>query len=112
MGLKEDFESCSKDNSGNFYARGDVMLEYAPGWGPNLRYDFLSRLLLTSNSNGVNTTPFSQLDPEVLEFMRDKLIELGGKPPALAGNKIEAGIKLDAVPKPVNARTASPRLRD
>ena len=51
-------------------------------------YDFQSRLLTTvlkysSTIGGVTTTPFAQLDREVLTDMRDKLMELGGKPPEL-----------------------------
>lgn len=52
-----------------------------------LAYDFLNRVLVTRHlqSSGIalNTTPFSQLDSEVLETMHAKLVELGGKPPQL-----------------------------
>lgn len=48
-------------------------------------YDFQQRVLTTiytygSEAGGITTTPFSQLDREVLVDMRDKLVELGGKP--------------------------------
>ncbi|HYD18490.1 MAG TPA: hypothetical protein VEF76_08435 [Patescibacteria group bacterium] len=47
-------------------------------------YDFELRLLTTvfrySQTGGVTTPPFSQLDRETLVDMRDKLVELGGKP--------------------------------
>ena len=53
-------------------------------------YNFVMRALLSrtgGSDSGVTVTPFSQLDRESLEFMRDKLIELGGKPPALPAVK-------------------------
>lgn len=67
-------------------------------------YDFQSRLLTTmmkygSTIGGVATTPFSQLDREVLADMRDKLVELGGKPPALPP---------EASANPGNARKLNP----
>ncbi len=46
-------------------------------------YDFAQRLLMTAREGGFETTPFAQLDREVLVAARDKLVELGGKPPAL-----------------------------
>lgn len=49
-------------------------------------YDFSLRLLTIENTyNGGSTQvlPFSQLDRETLVEMRDKLIELQGKPPEL-----------------------------
>ncbi len=47
-------------------------------------YDFAQRLMTTAVHHGGGATPFDQLDREVLVAMRDKLIELGGNPPALA----------------------------
>lgn len=38
---------------------------------------------------GVSVTPFSQLDPDVVAAMRDKLIELGGKPPIVPDHDSE-----------------------
>lgn len=49
-------------------------------------YDFAARLLMVrsgGSDGGLSVTPFSQLDREVLEAYRDKLIALHGKPPAL-----------------------------
>lgn len=48
--------------------------------------DFLTRTMVTrtgSSDGGVFVTPFSQMDREVLEGLRDKLVELGGTPPEL-----------------------------
>ncbi len=52
-------------------------------------YDFQQRLMTTlytygSGLGGVTTTPFSQMDREVLVEMRDKLVEMGGTPKELA----------------------------
>ena len=46
----------------------------------NYYYDFVQRFV--SSSRG-DTTPFSQLDREVVIMMRDKLVALGGAPPEL-----------------------------
>lgn len=49
-------------------------------------FDFMSRTLITgrsSSSAGFTVTPFSQLDRDMLITMRDKLVDLGGKPPEL-----------------------------
>jgi hypothetical protein len=46
-------------------------------------YDFLNRVRTTTYDNALTTTPFSQIDREVLVAMRDKLVELDGKPPEL-----------------------------
>ena len=47
------------------------------------KFDFALRVMTTRASDGVAVTPFSQLDREMLVEMRDKLVALGGKPPAL-----------------------------
>lgn len=54
-----------------------------------LVYDFAHRLLITATSgksDHAQVTPFSELDPEVLVEMRNKLIALDGKPPSLPEN--------------------------
>lgn len=51
-----------------------------------LVYDFAHRLLITATSgksDHAQVTPFSQLDPEVLEALHAKLVDLGGNPPTL-----------------------------
>jgi hypothetical protein len=82
MSLKDDFNKLSlKDD---VFKGADHILYYNSY--PQYKYDFLSRLLTVTYSSGgvaISVTPFSQLDQETLEVMRDKLIELGGKPPAL-----------------------------
>jgi hypothetical protein len=46
-------------------------------------YDFAQRIRLTPVEGGHNTTSFAELDRDVLVAARDKLVELGGKPPQL-----------------------------
>lgn len=51
-----------------------------------MTYDFLQRVMISrtdESKGGAAVTPFSQLDREVLSVMRDKLAEMGGKPPEL-----------------------------
>lgn len=52
------------------------------------RYNFMTRTMLYSggaadHKSGVAVIPFADLDPEVLDAMHAKLVDLGGKPPAL-----------------------------
>jgi len=63
--------------------------------GPNLSlncqyvFDFEFKILtavLTDRNKEAQVIPFSQLDPGMLEKMRDKLVELGGKPDPLTGD--------------------------
>jgi hypothetical protein len=51
-------------------------------------YDFLTRQKFSLVAGELQATPFSQLDPEVLECLRDKLIEHGGNPPELPANDL------------------------
>jgi len=66
------------------------------GGNTYLIYDFNARLMTArtgSNEGGVSVLTFAQLDPDSLQAMRNKLVALGGKPPALPGNEV-------ALPKP------------
>jgi hypothetical protein len=64
-----------------------LLVEYEMGGGCcELGFDFMTRLLVArtfSGAGALNITPFSNLDRDVLITMRDKLIDLGGKPPEL-----------------------------
>lgn len=53
--------------------------------GTYIFYDFAARIMYGhyGSNCSLGTTPFSQLDREVLIAMRDKLVDLGGKPPEL-----------------------------
>lgn len=53
----------------------------------NFFYDFTQRVMTTAVHQAGNTTPFSQLDREVLVEAREKLIALGGNPPELPDEK-------------------------
>jgi hypothetical protein len=54
--------------------------------GSTFCYDFAARVMYGwgRNSGSYGMTPFSQLDRETLVTMRDKLVDLGGKPPELS----------------------------
>jgi hypothetical protein len=78
MSLSDDFNSAySPQKIGNNVLR--IELDYVKFF-----YDFQQRLLMTAyrynDAGGTTVTPFSQLDRETLIDMRDKLVELGGKP--------------------------------
>lgn len=53
-------------------------------------FDFAARVMVTRTDShgdgGAVVTPFSQLDHDVLIDFRDKLVELGGTPPALSAS--------------------------
>ena len=52
----------------------------------NYIYDFAARMVVMRadwGSYSVTSTPFSQIDRDVLVAARDKLVEMGGKPPEL-----------------------------
>ena len=50
-------------------------------------YDFTLRVMTTSVHHGGNSLPFALIDRDVLVEAREKLIELGGKPPELPPEK-------------------------
>lgn len=88
MSLADEFNE-------NGYGRkiNDFVLGVSYGLSPSsststyFQYDFMARLLTTrtgSSDGGITVTPFSQLDAESLEHLRNRLVDLGGKPPALA----------------------------
>lgn len=64
--------------------KGDYVLVVSCN-GSHFCYDFAARMMYGwgSGSGSYGVTPFSQLDREVLINMRDKLVDLGGKPPEL-----------------------------
>lgn len=77
--LKEAFDDgkyiTSKANNNVLYV----------GYGINhMYYDFLARVMFArTDQGGVSVTPFSQLDSQTIGAMRERLIELEGKPPEL-----------------------------
>lgn len=59
----------------------------AGGYTNVLIYDFIGRVMIARTNGhgdgGLCVMPFSQLDRETLVEMRDKLVDMGGKPPEL-----------------------------
>ena len=99
----EDFASAAaKMDDLNYTRSNSSTLRLYVGDGFHY-YNFVMRALVSSTSNnegGVTITPFSQLDRESLGFMRDKLIELGGTPPALPAEKEELPVLKFRIPTP------------
>ena len=90
--LAEEFTTAQERSGKNIefhvYNAGTSLCFYQESRGvyQYCTYHFLTRTMNVTSGNhdgGVTVVPFAQLDREVLEFMRDKLIELGGHPPAL-----------------------------
>ncbi len=88
MSLAEDFND-------NNYGRkvNDFVLSVSYNISPSsslstyFQYDFMARIMTTrtnGSDGGIAVTPFSQLDSESLELLRNRLIDLGGKPPSLS----------------------------
>lgn len=106
MSLSADFnDSGYKTSKINSYVLG-VSYSYSEGSGyyNAYAYDFLARIVTArtggSNDAGISVTPFSQLDPDSLETLRQRLIALGGKPPALT--------PLESPPVPKAGRSLNP----
>ncbi len=91
MNYSADFTLAASSEKITFSMESAVQLcVQQPGitYQATYKYNFLTRTLLYSlgasgSEPGVGMTPFAQLDPETLAFMYAKLVELGGKPPAL-----------------------------
>jgi len=84
MKLSDDF---NKDYNATMNSKGALGLRMSTGGGTNyMVYDFNLRFLTVrtgSSEGGAVVIPFADLDPDSLEALRDKLIELGGNPPEL-----------------------------
>lgn len=82
-------DSFNKDYEAKRGSDGTLQLRMSTGGGTNyMVYDFNLRFLTVrtgSSDGGAVIIPFSQLDPDSLESLREKLVELGGNPPALPG---------------------------
>ncbi|MDE1152915.1 MAG: hypothetical protein PW788_10300 [Micavibrio sp.] len=80
-------ESFNNDYAATKLNSAMLQVQYSStGGNAYLVYDFNARLLVSrtgAGEGGVTLLPFSQLDPDSLEALRNRLIELGGKPPAL-----------------------------
>ncbi|MBL8712067.1 MAG: hypothetical protein JNM12_04140 [Alphaproteobacteria bacterium] len=88
MSLAEEFKNSKYGRKVNdFVLSVNYALTPDTSTSTYYQYDFMARILTTrtgGSDGGVVVTPFSQLDPESLENLRNRLIELGGKPPLLA----------------------------
>lgn len=85
MDVKAAFNDQYKATKSNDYVLDVSFYSSSQSWVYH-SFDFMTRTLVTgrsSSSVGFNVTPFSQLDRDMLITMRDKLVELGGKPPEL-----------------------------
>lgn len=98
MSLAEEFNDNNYGRKVNDFVLS-VNYSLLPGSSSQTyyQYDFLARILTTrpgGGDGGVVVTPFSQLDPESLEHLRSRLIDLGGKPPPLSPtlNKPQRGL--------------------
>lgn len=88
-GYSEDFTQCARKTHKNFSKVDDACLLYknTNDMRDVMRYyDFMSRTLTVRCTHDTQSQviQFRDLDAESLSFMRQKLIELGGTPPALA----------------------------
>lgn len=78
------------------YSEGSTYLTYHT-------FDFLARILTTrtgDSAGGGAVIPFSQLDPDSLETLRQRLVDLGGHPPELTAR--------DAIHSPKSGRGLNP----
>lgn len=85
----EDFTQCARKTFKNFTKVDDACLLYknTNDMRDVLRYyDFMTRTLTVRCTHDTQSQviQFRDLDGESLAFMRQKLVELGGTPPALA----------------------------
>jgi len=80
-------DSFNSDYTATRAGDGALQMRMSTGGGTNyMLYDFNLRLMTVrtgSSDGGAVIIPFSQLDPDSLVALREKLIELGGKPPEL-----------------------------
>lgn len=86
MALADQFNSNYAAKKENDYV---LSLYYSSRGGSTyINFDFMTRTMSArtgSSDGGLCVTPFAQLDRDMLITMRDTLVELGGKPPELAG---------------------------
>lgn len=97
MSLAAEFNDNSYGRKLNDFVLG-VQYSLSPSSSTStyFQYDFMARLLTTrtgSSDGGISVTPFSQLDAESLENLRNRLIDLGGKPPPLPGAMEKTGLR-------------------
>lgn len=103
--LQESFKTgADKVSKSTFIKRTPVCLSYSSGRtedsaGIVYRFDFLLRVVTVVDTK--MPIHFRDMDRDTLEFMRDKLIELGGSPPPLPAK--ETGNMLPYKPRTPDA---------
>lgn len=85
MSYSEEFKAATQTR---FLKQDDACISLRTGeYGPYVyhTYNFLTRTMTVyaGENSGLKTYLFAELDRDVLGAMREKLIELGGKPPSL-----------------------------
>lgn len=86
MSLTAAFNDDYETEMANSYV---LVVKYdVAGYTHVLAYDFMARVMTMRNDdypeNSLRMTPFNQLERDSLVDMREELIRLGGKPPALS----------------------------
>jgi len=80
MALKDSFNKRSYE----FHKMNDSTLRVRhPNDSVSYRFDFAMRLLTVQYGEALSVQAFDRLDREMLIELRDKLVEMGGKPPEL-----------------------------
>ena len=110
MTYKDDFARCAAATKTDNHGRTtpDMIIDKRSSYAiclyysnePTVTYDFLNRMMITMSSVGIKIVLFQDLDREILEAMRDKLIELGGTPPALPETGLRPDTKINKTHKP------------
>ncbi len=81
------FREAAAYCANKFSKKDDAVLYYKTIAGADIYhfYDFITRNLYIrfESKDHSHIIPFRDVDPETLNYMRDKLIELGGNPPPL-----------------------------
>ncbi len=110
MTYKDDFARCAAATKTDRHGRtspdmytlknSSYALSVFYDNGPCITYDFLNRMMITTYGSEMKFVLFKDLDREILEAMRDKLIELGGTPPAMPETDPRPDTKINKTHKP------------
>ena len=91
MSFVSEFNTAAEKASEDCSVINAVSILYATDTGTarvERIYDFLARQMVVSvqvrgGNDTTHVVPFADIDRETLGFMREKLVQLGGTPPAL-----------------------------
>ena len=94
MSLRDEFNY--KDFGSNIQKTSRVAVRWYSSDYCDYHYNFVTRVLVVTDGSGksVSAIPFSQLDRESLDVMREALISLGGTPPALPEEPEKFSVRL------------------